>query len=281
MSMTGEQRLELERARLESLRLDQVRRECSALIDGCESMLREVRDVAVQQLVSAALRESARSLRTLRGQIAETPDATRTELLRVTAQMHDSVTHAEAKAKAWTEQQAAVVAKARDARHLAAATGEAAKEALALGQQAEAMATRGDLEAASQLIDESHRAIQAAAAATLDESVRREVVRGLLRTLKDMGFVTADPQIAAGTVVLEGRLASGRRARFEVSLDGKMEFDLDGYEGRSCAEDLRKVETTLRDRFGVLLGPPQVVWKNPDRIGKSSRELPPGEQRQK
>lgn len=41
MSMTGEQRLELERARLESLRLDQVRRECSALVDGCESILRE------------------------------------------------------------------------------------------------------------------------------------------------------------------------------------------------------------------------------------------------
>jgi len=110
----------------------------------------------------------------------------------------------------------------------------------------------------------------------MDERVRREVVKGLLKTLKGMGFVTVGPQLQEGLVVLEGRLASGRRARFEVKLDGELAFDLDGYEGRACAADMEKVEIAMKDQYGVLLGPPQIVWKNPDRLTKGARDLPTG-----
>ena len=36
----------------------------------------------------------------------------------------------------------------------------------------------------------------------------------------------------AGVVVLTGQLPSGRKARFEVQLDGQLSYDLDGYEDR-------------------------------------------------
>jgi hypothetical protein len=281
MSMSGEQRLELERQRLEALRLDQVREECTALVSACEAMLADVRNVVVQQIAAPALRRGLEQLRTLRERIQESPDETRGKLLQVSSGMHEEIAKAEGKAEAWSQRQAEVIGRARGAGHLAAANGAAAAEAQSLSQQAEAHAKSGDLAAAEMLIARAHTAVETAAAAKLDESVRREVVRGLVRTLNDMGFVVTGPQLDAGRVVLEGRLASGRRARFEVFLDGKMKFDLDGYEDRTCAPDMEKVETALRDRFGVRLGPKQVEWKNPDRIGKTARDLPPGEQRRK
>ena len=80
---------------------------------------------------------------------------------------------------------------------------------------------------------------------------------------------------------LRGRLPSGREARFEVHVDGKMRFDFEGYEGQSCAAELAQVEKVLQEQCGVLLGPTQVTWKNPDRLGKGARNLPVGGARTK
>lgn len=283
MSMSGQRRLELERERVEQLRLAQVRAECTGILDACEATLREVRDVSVQQLAAGELREVAATLAAARSEVEGRPDAALAALGGVQERMHTAIARAEAGARAWSEAQAQVVARARTAVQRAGAVaalgggssgGEAAKRAL---QNAEA----GDPAVSASLLDVSAGDLAGARAAALDESVRREVVKGLLRSLKDMGFITVGPQLADGVVTLEGRLASGRRARFEVSVEGRMAFDLDGYEGRACAQDLDKVEVSLRDRFGVKLGPPQVVWKNPDRLSKGANDIPGGNTRKR
>ncbi len=281
MSMTGQRRLELERARLEALRIAQVQAECEALLEACDEAMRSVRDIAVQQLAAVALRASASELRALRSRVSEEPDTVLSELGGVSERLHTAIADGEARARQWGEAQAQAVAAARQAATKAAATAVADRglpgqheQAQELASQAEAKAVQGDLEVSRQLVHAATQARAAAAATAMDERVRREVVKGLLKTLKGMGFVTVGPQLDAGVVVLEGRLASGRKARFEVKLDGEMSFDLDGYEGRSCAEDMEKVEIAMRDRFGVKLGPPQVVWKNPDRLTKGAQDLP-------
>jgi hypothetical protein len=282
MSVSGKRRLELERARMEALRLEHVREECAALLEFCDKAVRDVRDIAVQQLVASDLRASVESLNDLRGRVAQAPDATRTELLTVASHIQSAIVRADAKARDWTAAHASALVEARQVQAIAAAAGAShGTEAARMGREAADEALRGNIEAATRLTEAARKAAEQDSAATLDERVRREVVKGLLQTLKNMGFVTVGPQVSAGVVVLEGRLASGRRARFDVSLDGQMAFDLDGYEGRSCADDLDKVETTLRDQFGVKLGPPQVVWKNPDRISQGARDLPTGGQTRK
>jgi hypothetical protein len=281
MSMSGQRRLELERAQAEALRLTLVRQECFALADACEAALREVRDVAVQQLAAAALRALAPHLTQLRQQIEARPDDTRTALTDAAGRLHDAIASAESDARHWAAAQTEAVAEARRAHLIAASTAPGDTQAVSLGREAIERATRGDVAAANELAAAARRAAEVKSAATLDESIRREVVKGLLKTLKVMGFVTVGPQVSDGIVVLEGRLASGRRARFDVSLDGNLGFDLDGYEGRACADDLERVETVLRDQFGVKLGPPQVVWKNPDRISKGARDLPAGSTRKR
>lgn len=283
MSMSGQRMLELERARREELRLGQVRGECHATEAECAAAIGERRDLAIQQLSAIGLQAVMTELAAARDQIAATPDAALVALGGVRQHLHEVIAAAEGKAKAWSDAQAAAVVAARIAAAAAASAGLASD-----GLGGDVAGSRNRAHAAVQLAERGDLAGAAAAVAAavveteklrtdaLDERVRREVVRGLLASLKDMGFVVAGPQLRTGRVVLEGRLASGRKARFEVSVDGKMEFDLDGYEGRECAKDLEKVETVLRDRFGVKLGPPQVVWKNPDRLSAGARDLPSG-----
>lgn len=283
MSMSGQRLLELEQARKEQVRLGQVRAECNAAVEACEATLRSVRDITVQQLASAELRDVAAALAAVRTEIANRPDAAIEELAGVHDRVQGVLARAEAKARAWSEEQAAAIARARAAVQragvvaAAAGAGDAGIAARAALLQAEA----GDVAASLALLGRAEGELTAARAADLDERVRREVVKGLLRSLKDMGFVTIGPQLHADLVVLEGRLASGRRARFEVSVEGRMTFDLDGYEGRACAQDLEKVEVSLRDKFGVKLGPPQVVWKNPDRLTKGAQDVPGGNTRKR
>lgn len=277
MSMSGQRRLELERARQEQIRLAAARAECTALLEACEATLRGVRDAATQRFAAEELRGIAATLSEARRTAQDRPDATRAALEQATEALHVTLARAEAKARAWTEAQAQAVGRSRAvltrAEALAAGSpgsGEVPVAAVAALRAAEA----GGLEGVEQQLARADEDLQASRATAQDERVRREVVRGLLRALGDMGFVVAGPQIDQGLVVLEGRLASGRRARFEISLEGRLSFDLDGYEGRACADDMQKVETALLDRFGVRLGPPQVVWKNPDRISQGARDLP-------
>ena len=55
-----------------------------------------------------------------------------------------------------------------------------------------------------------------------------------------------------------------------------MEFDLDGYIGRECSNDLDAVLEQMKDKYGVNCSPPQHNWKNPDRISKGSKDFPDG-----
>ena len=277
MSAAGYRELELERERQEQLRLRQVRSECESLATECREAIRGVRDVAVQQLAAEALRDVAARLEAARDTISSSPDTARRTLEALSADAERAIARGEAEARAWSEAQATAVATARHAHRLTViAGGEGNGEARDAGDRAIRAAEQGDLERASALAEEARDRAAQASADALDETIRREVVKGLLRTLKGMGFVVAGPKLDDGRVTLEGKLASGRRAWFEISLDGRMGFDLDGYEGRACADDLEKVETTLRDQFGVRLGPSQVTWKNPDRLTKGARDLPGG-----
>ena len=272
MSMSGQRRLELERDRLEQVRLGQVRDECVAIVESCERTLRGVTDIAVQQHLGAGLQQVAETIRNGRVSLGTQPDTTLAALTEAQAELFGELTRAEASARAWTVAQVDVIGRAR-----AAAAAKSNLQGTSSSAEAEdtvRKAERGDLVGAEADVDRLARETATARTNVLDERVRREVVRGLVSTLKGMGFLAVSPRLAEGVVVLEGRLVSGRKARFEIDLAGGMSFDLDGYEGRACADELKKVEVTLRDEFGVRLGPPQVIWKNPDRLSQEARQLP-------
>ncbi len=283
MSVSGHRRLQLEQERKERLRLQQVRETCERVHQACEEALRSVREAEVQQLAAATLGGIVPSLAEARTLTESDPDTALPRLRELHLQVQHAIAEAESEARQWSQRQTEAVAAARAAqlevvaqvsareaeREAASAARRSAARALRLAQKGELATAQREQEAA---LEASHQIAEA----VHEERCRREVLRALVESLRELGFVIVGPRLREGTVVLEGRLASGRRARFEVALDGHTHFDLDGYQGRACAEDLEAVEVQLEERFGVKLGPPQVVWKAPEEIKAGARGLPRG-----
>jgi len=289
MSMIGWEQIELERERREQIRREQDRTRANALAVSCETTITAVKDPAVQQSAAKDLKQVRGELQSARPLIDSAPERALADIRRIQQRLHEVIAEAEAAAGRWRKEQVAGQARlqALESRLEAErkATNLAGESVLAEAEdrlrKAQALHYSGREEPASDACNEANELIEQAKQAALDESIRREVVRGLLTTLTGMGFVVEGPQLvnqdeAGGIVTLVGTLPSGKLARFEVSVDGKMRFDLDGYEGRSCAKEMQRVEQRLKEQFGIRFGPQQITWKNPNRISKGARDLPSG-----
>ena len=75
---------------------------------------------------------------------------------------------------------------------------------------------------------------------SVDEKLRREIITALIKTMRELGFAVGKPTIdkETGGVVMIGKLPNNRSIRFEVNLDGQMEFDMNGFLERKCADHL-------------------------------------------
>ncbi len=293
MSLNGWQQTALEQERREKLRLQQVRRQCRALLAACEQETAATKDPAVQQLAADGLKAVQAKLKRAAQQIDQKPDQALKGIKAAQKQLHRVIADAEAAARQWSKQQAESKARIAETRARIEAEKQNSNKAAEadIARASDTIARAASLQQAGQYTkaigacEEAEVLLQDAAKAEFEETVRREVVCGLLSTLKGMGFVVEGPQLRngrpdGGVVTLVGQMPSGKRARFEIHVDGRMEFDLDGYAGRACAAELEQIGKTLHDRFGVKLGPAQVTWKNPDRIAKGARDLPSGGGRQ-
>ncbi len=289
MSLNGWLRLELERQRREQIRLDQVRQECRQIQQACLAEMAKAREPAVQQLARDGMAQVRERLTVLAGNMGADPDKDLKTLKKIQRDLSATLAKAQAAANKWSRQQAesqeALTLAGQAVAVMTTDTGKASRDladkAAGALSQATVLNGSGRFKEALSLCREVEGLTEKSRQAALDETVRRTVVRGLLQTLQDMGFVVEGPQLTGdgtdgGTVTLAGRLPSGRRARFQVRLDGQLDFDLDGYEGRTCGKQMAAVTQTLLDRFGVKAGPPQITWKNPDRISKGALNDPAG-----
>jgi len=112
----------------------------------------------------------------------------------------------------------------------------------------------------------------------IEEELRRHIVSSIINSMNELGFVVGKPKLVkeSGKVAIVGKLSSGRHIRFDVTESGEMEFDMEGFVDRKCADHLDEVLVTLEKKFGVESGPVQHNWKNPDRISKGSKGFPTG-----
>ncbi len=119
---------------------------------------------------------------------------------------------------------------------------------------------------------------QADNSAVVQEEVRRHIVSSLINSMNELGFIVGKPKLVkeSGRVAVIGKLSSGRMVRFDVAEQGEMEFDMEGFSDRKCADHLDEVLGKLEENFGIETGPVQHNWKNPDRISKGSKGFPTG-----
>ena len=145
--------------------------------------------------------------------------------------------------------------------------------------QAQMNIQSGELEAFLQDTRTSAQEIREADdAKSIQEELRRHIIRSLMSSMTELGFIVGKPKMIRENdrVAVIGTMPSGRTVRFDVDDGGMMEFDMDGYPGRECADHLDQVLLKLEDSFGVETGPIQHNWKNPDRISKGSKSFPTG-----
>jgi hypothetical protein len=113
-----------------------------------------------------------------------------------------------------------------------------------------------------------------------DETVRRTVIKSIYQSLRKSGFIVSAPQMNGDVVLVRARKPAGQQAEFNVSLDGTMKYKFDNYEGQKCRKDIDEVTAMLEECYGVKLSKRKVLWSNPDRIKKGSKDAPNGGGRQ-
>ena len=110
------------------------------------------------------------------------------------------------------------------------------------------------------------------------EESRRLIVGSLVSSMRDSGLSVVSPRLLpeSQNVAVLGTMSSGRKVRFEISEEGDLEFNLDGYKGRECAGHLEQIIEKMEGTLVVDVGPVQYNWKNPDKIHKGARRNPTG-----
>jgi ElaB/YqjD/DUF883 family membrane-anchored ribosome-binding protein len=273
-------------AEAERLRIQQLRDQANSLLESSTKIIKGVSDPSIQQMAADDLREIQRRMQDVAREIQSQPEKAREEMAKLQEQLRQKLSEAQRQAKGLSAAKAQARAQLESARHSLEAqkeTGEQASsqtiiEAERLINEASDSYGRNQLQQVSELCNKASGLIEQAALEELAESERREVVGSLLTTLGNMGFVVEAPVLEdrdGGSVVkLVGKMPSGRTAAFHVNLNGKLAFDFDGYEGRTCGKDMAAIEVALEEQFAIKMGPAQVTWKNPDKIAKGAMNLP-------
>lgn len=114
--------------------------------------------------------------------------------------------------------------------------------------------------------------------ATVDESVRREVVIAVYRSLQQAGFVVDDPEHLVSEeedqVLIRARRPAGEQADFRINLSGHLDYRFHQYKGKNCEKDIAPVMASLQDAYGINLSNERVIWVNPDDRDQDARPYP-------
>ena len=98
------------------------------------------------------------------------------------------------------------------------------------------------------------------------EEVRRETVKAVYKWFNAHDFSLSKPKLIDGAVVITARRPSGNKAQFKLTLDNKMWYRLDGYEGQSCLKDISSAKADWESVYGIELSDEVIKWQNPDLI---------------
>lgn len=102
--------------------------------------------------------------------------------------------------------------------------------------------------------------------ALVGEEVRRKMVEAVYEWFDAHDFSISKPKLIDGAVVITAQRPSGNKAQFKLTLDNKMWYRLDGYEGQSCLKDISSAKADWESVYGVTFSDESVKWQNPDRI---------------
>lgn len=107
----------------------------------------------------------------------------------------------------------------------------------------------------------------------IDEEIRREAVKAIIKELKYQEFTVENPQLFGegkdSYVLVKARKPSGKQATCKINLQGKLNYRFDHYEGMACIKDIEQFSVDLEKIYSVKLSDDRVIWENPDRLSRT------------
>lgn len=115
--------------------------------------------------------------------------------------------------------------------------------------------------------------VASATEAAVRERTRRKAVRAIRAAIMKQGFhvdsragIRIDRE--KDVVRMLAVRSDGKRAEFEIRLNGSFLYKLDRYEGMACEKDSAEFLKVLEEVYGMDVRKRKVVWENPDRLSK-------------
>ena len=107
----------------------------------------------------------------------------------------------------------------------------------------------------------------------IDEKVRKETVRAIIKSLEKQDFTVSKPRIFGegkdSYVLVKATRPSGKQVSCKINLEGKLNYRFDQYEGMTCLEDIAQFNVDLVKIYSINLSDERVIWENPDRISRT------------
>ena len=164
-------------------------------------------------------------------------------------------------------------ARARVAQVRARATPETSAELEALEKRLASLSEAGTVQGRtpSDVASTLHEVEAAVTEACCDEELRKDTLRALDSTMRNLGFCRASAVLQEGTdrVRIEFRRLQ-ETVVFLVEKTGSMACDFKGYRGAACRKDLDSVCDSLERVYGVHFSKKVVLRENPELLEKDA-----------
>ena len=280
MSGNGRLRALLEARRREELRKNRVRNQCTNLLNILEKKLHQYESNANTShfILDKALEirnqwEKAQQL------LQINPDEALLIVQESVEEVNKAITTAIASEKEWTSERQTAEHLLRttidNLETLPIKTTKLLEKHQILVQRLKTMQTTASTaELIQKEIDEIKTQVNMLLKEDEETEVRKEIVKSILSALKKQGFIVSTPKLKQNVVHVTGKMPSGKMALFQIYDDITIKFDLEGYAGTACKQELDAVLEKINTEGNVETTIEQFVWHNPDKIRKGSKEFP-------
>ncbi len=282
MSMNGRLRAEMIARQKEELRKQRVREQCNQMVSNMEAKLNmymnNVHYSDFFESDSSAIKTQINKTKEL---ILSNPDTALSSLCEISGNLNRSISTVLSTEKKWSEERRTSYQKIEETIDLLSSstirsTQYSEKRNMLLSKLGTLKDTATSSDNIGKTLELVHSEIESLTKMDEQEEIRKETVRKIVSILKEQGFSISKPILRKQAVHVTGTLPSGKKVLFQVHPEGAIDFDLDGYSGQTCKNEIDGVIEKLNEGEEIESSIEQFAWHNPDKIKKGSKEFPYG-----
>lgn len=282
MSMNGRLRAEMIARQKEELRKQRVREQCGQIISTMEAKVSTyMNNVHYSDIFESDAASIKNEIQMSKSIIQSEPDTALSNLDKVSRMLNNSISAVISTEKKWSEDRKASYQKITETiDNLSSSIIRSPKYSEERDNLLSDLELLKETATSSKDIDKTLKTIHSEMNVLIKkdekEEIRKETVKKIISILKEQGFSISKPILKEQAVHVTGKLPSGKKVLFQIHPEGAIDFDLDGYSGQTCKNEIDGVIEKLNEGEEIKSSIEQFAWHNPDKIKKGSKEFPYG-----